>query len=232
MRYFSLSLLLFLSIVALRPAQAESLTGRAVVVDGDSLVVDGTRIRMWGIDAPEMGTRAGGRAKEYLRALIAGHEVRCEDNGLRVAGRIMAQCFLGTVELGRVMMLSGNAQEWRRHARGYYRRMLKEAGIPERRFRQVARRPAKQRKPQAAAWRARRTAPFIAAPADAADAEAGPAVTAEAARPAPEARSMARPPEASSGSLEMENLPPVRAAPRLQVGPPTLLKPPAPPADN
>ena len=32
---------------------AENLAGQASVVDGDTLEIHGTRIRLWGIDAPE-----------------------------------------------------------------------------------------------------------------------------------------------------------------------------------
>lgn len=35
------------------PAMAESLTGTAKVIDGDTLEVAGTRIRLYGVDAPE-----------------------------------------------------------------------------------------------------------------------------------------------------------------------------------
>ena len=79
-------------------------------------------MRIWGLDAPEMDTRAGSRAKSYLRTLIAGNEIRCEDNGQRVRGQVMAQCFIGDVDIGRVMVLSGNAVDWRRYSQGYYGR--------------------------------------------------------------------------------------------------------------
>ena len=34
-------------------AFANDLAGRASVIDGDTLEIHGTRIRLWGIDAPE-----------------------------------------------------------------------------------------------------------------------------------------------------------------------------------
>ena len=36
-------------------ACANDLVGQASVVDGDTLEIHGTRIRLWGIDAPESG---------------------------------------------------------------------------------------------------------------------------------------------------------------------------------
>jgi endonuclease YncB( thermonuclease family) len=35
------------------PAFADNLTGQASIIDGDTLEIHGTRIRLWGIDAPE-----------------------------------------------------------------------------------------------------------------------------------------------------------------------------------
>jgi endonuclease YncB( thermonuclease family) len=35
------------------PALADSLSGQASIIDGDTLEIHGTRIRLWGIDAPE-----------------------------------------------------------------------------------------------------------------------------------------------------------------------------------
>ena len=113
-------ILIALLLVPMTSVQAESLIGKPVIIDGDSIVVEGKRVRVWGIDAPEMGTRAGSRAKSYLRTLIGTNEIRCEDNGQRIQGQIMAQCFIGDVDIGRVMVLSGNAEEWRRYSQGFY----------------------------------------------------------------------------------------------------------------
>jgi endonuclease YncB( thermonuclease family) len=35
------------------PGKADETIGRASAVDGDTLEIHGTRIRLWGIDAPE-----------------------------------------------------------------------------------------------------------------------------------------------------------------------------------
>ncbi|MCG8547189.1 MAG: thermonuclease family protein [Alphaproteobacteria bacterium] len=113
-------MLIALLLVPMTTVQAESLIGKPVIIDGDSVVVEGKRVRVWGIDAPEMGTRAGSRSKSYLRTLIGRNEIRCEDNGQRIQGQIMAQCFIGGVDIGRVMVLSGNAVEWRRYSQGFY----------------------------------------------------------------------------------------------------------------
>ena len=102
--------------------RAETLEGKPVLIDGDSLVVAGKPIRLWGIDAPEMSTREGYLAKRYLRTIIEDRNVRCVDEGLRSSGEMMAKCFLGDVDLGQVMILSGHAREWLQYSQGYYSR--------------------------------------------------------------------------------------------------------------
>ena len=103
-------------------AQAETLEGKPILIDGDSLVVAGRPVRLWGIDAPEMNTRAGYLAKRYLRTLIEERPVRCVDEGMRAGTEMMAKCYLGEVDIGEVMVLSGHAREWRQYSQGYYSR--------------------------------------------------------------------------------------------------------------
>ena len=42
-----------LILASIPEAFADDLVGRASVIDGDTLEIHGTRIRLWGIDAPE-----------------------------------------------------------------------------------------------------------------------------------------------------------------------------------
>ena len=48
------------------------------VVDGDTLVTDVGRVRLYGVDAPELGEPCGDEATDRLRRL-AGGEIRLED---------------------------------------------------------------------------------------------------------------------------------------------------------
>jgi endonuclease YncB( thermonuclease family) len=63
------------------------LAGQASIIDGDTLEIHGTRIRLWGIDAPEstqlcrgedsLQYRCGAKAANDLGAFIAGRAVSC-----------------------------------------------------------------------------------------------------------------------------------------------------------
>lgn len=69
------------------PALAGDLIGQASIIDGDTLEIHGTRIRLWGIDAPESSQlcrdedssvyRCGARAANDLDAFLAGRPVTC-----------------------------------------------------------------------------------------------------------------------------------------------------------
>src|ERR1700750_2641953 len=91
-------------------AAADNLAGQASVIDGDTLEVHGTRIRLWGIDAPESSQlcrgedssqyRCGARAANELDTFIAQRPVNCVPLSLDRYGRPVATCSVGGVDLG------------------------------------------------------------------------------------------------------------------------------------
>jgi endonuclease YncB( thermonuclease family) len=94
------------------------LAGRAVAIDGDSLRVGGSEIRLAGIDAPELaqtcrtqtGVIACGReARSALAALVSGREVRCESDGSDPYGRRLARCRAGEQEINAALVRGGQA---------------------------------------------------------------------------------------------------------------------------
>ncbi len=93
------------------------------IVDGDTLYIDGveTRIRLWGLDAPERGEKGGNRATRMLREIAHGQRVRCKEINIDHYGRIVGQCFLPDGgDLAALMIESGAAQEYLRYSGGYY----------------------------------------------------------------------------------------------------------------
>ena len=115
------------------------LDGRPVVVDGDSLTIDGARIRLAGIDAPEraqscslagMSHPCGDEAREHLAGLIGRAAVACTWGRLDKYGRRLARCRVGETDLGAAMVRAGWAvayggfeaeeAEARAHGRGLW----------------------------------------------------------------------------------------------------------------
>ncbi len=100
-----------------RPVTGE-LRGSASASDGDSLRLDGRRIRIEGIDAPEIGqmcrradTRGdcGAQAGRRLAALVARATTVCRLHGQDRYGRDLGVCTVRENDLGREMVLSGYA---------------------------------------------------------------------------------------------------------------------------
>lgn len=113
---------------------APPLTGLASVIDGDTIEIRGERIRLAGIDAPEMGQfcespqgqiRAGQRAALGLADQIDGRTVTCEGTERDRWGRLIADCKVGGaqgaggVSLSRSMVEAGLAWAFVRYSREY-----------------------------------------------------------------------------------------------------------------
>lgn len=110
------------------PAQAEILAGHARVVDGDTLVIDAQKVRLFGIDAPEhdqLCKDAQGRdwpcgeaARDRLGVLAAGL-VRCAGRGRDRYDRLLAVCSAGGRDLNAALVSEGMAEAYRKYARDY-----------------------------------------------------------------------------------------------------------------
>jgi endonuclease YncB( thermonuclease family) len=93
--------------------------GPASVIDGDSLIVGGMEVRLYGIDAPELTQRCGhqggsshdcGRlSADYLERLIKGRSVACQSKGYTRTGIRIAVCTVAGHDLGRAMVAAGYA---------------------------------------------------------------------------------------------------------------------------
>lgn len=112
------------------PAGAETLTGPARAVDGDTLVVGGVRVRLYGVDAPESAQTcndAGGKAypcgavaAEALKARVTEGPVRCEVRNRDQYGRAVASCSLaGGIDAGEYMVGKGLAVAYRQYSKDY-----------------------------------------------------------------------------------------------------------------
>lgn len=96
----------------------EKFAGPVRVIDGDSLAMGERRLRLKGIDAPELAQRCSRDSFEYacgedarsrLRALIGGDTVSCAGEGIDRYGRNLVRCKAGGRDLNRMMVRSGHA---------------------------------------------------------------------------------------------------------------------------
>ncbi len=102
---------------------------RVRVTDGDSLKRGEQRIRLFGIDAPELdqtcidGTgrsyACGEEAKRQLKRLIGNDEISCDVVETDKYRRDVARCRTGGIELNREMVRLGWAVAYARHSIDY-----------------------------------------------------------------------------------------------------------------
>lgn len=107
-----------------RAAGEDAYGGRVSrVVDGDTFYLEGlsTRIRLWGVDAPEREELGFDEATETLAALVAGQTLSCEHIDTDRYLRIVARCYFADGrDLSEAMIESGAAAEYLRFTQGYY----------------------------------------------------------------------------------------------------------------
>ena len=99
------------------------------VTDGDTFRVNGIKIRIWGVDAPEIDQRGYVEAEKVLQEKALLKQVSCVIRDRDRYGRIVAQCFRDKEDIGGAIIASGWARDDRRHSKGYY---LKEEMIAKR----------------------------------------------------------------------------------------------------
>lgn len=107
------------------------LSGAARVIDGDSLALGATQIRLYGIDAPEGRQRCrdpqgrdyacGDDARDYLRGLIGNQSVQCVEHDRDPYQRRVSVCTAGGQDLNWLMVESGHAVAYTRFTDRYQR---------------------------------------------------------------------------------------------------------------
>ena len=117
-----------LVITAAAAASPGAIWGTARAQDGDSMMVDGVRVRLFGIDAPELDqpcTRAGRvwacgeEAAAELSRLVTGRKVMCTVVDTDQYGRRVARCSTGATDINRAMIEAGLAVAYRSYSLDY-----------------------------------------------------------------------------------------------------------------
>ena len=104
------------AMTATTPVAGAELRGTPQVIAGDLIELQGRRLRLDGVDAPEPGQRCALEARLYdcgevartaLLDLTAGSEVRCRPLGPGPAGSTMARCTAAGYDLSEGMVYTG-----------------------------------------------------------------------------------------------------------------------------
>lgn len=115
------------------------LSGPCWVIDGDTIDIGGKRIRLSGIDAPELDQPYGKSAKGALISLCKGMKIKAVFDGEVSYERGVATCYLPDGrDLSAEMVKLGLAIDWAKYSGGKYR-SLEEPGLRKKLWRCDAR---------------------------------------------------------------------------------------------
>lgn len=112
--------------------------GLARVIDGDSLMISGTAVRLVGVDAPEgqQTCRLDGRswacgeaASRALRDKIAGRPVTCDSTGIDQYDRVLARCRVGGEDLNAWLVRNGWAVAFGAYSREQRKASSEKLGL-------------------------------------------------------------------------------------------------------
>lgn len=105
------------------------ISGKARVIDGDTLEVGGIRVRIFGIDAVEADQTCrhpvrgdwpcGAFVSRELRAWVTGKSLRCVVHGVDRYGRKIAICDLKGQDLGQALVRAGLAFAYKKYSARY-----------------------------------------------------------------------------------------------------------------
>lgn len=91
------------------------------MIDGDTIVLQKTQIRLFGVDAPELEHPYGQKAKWALVALCKGKTITANVTDIDNHGRTVAQCYLDDGrDLSAEMVKCGMAIDWPKFSKGVY----------------------------------------------------------------------------------------------------------------
>ncbi|MCB1538232.1 MAG: thermonuclease family protein [Rhodospirillales bacterium] len=133
-----LALCLLIAAVFIQPAYAQTV----LIHDGDTLTIEGIKIRLWGIDAPELGqycqkngtnVPCGKMAKIVLQTFIGNTgNIVCKVIDIDQYKRKVARCKVDDADIGGMMVLAGYALAYRKYSGDFYLEEEKEARIEKR----------------------------------------------------------------------------------------------------
>ena len=112
-------LLIFTLLPACKPLNADVLIYERVI-DGDTFVASGKKIRLWGIDAPEKEEPEALTATMYLEVLIEQGELSCSFVNKDKYQRDVMRCFSNGYDIAADMVKQGMATDYKKYSKGYY----------------------------------------------------------------------------------------------------------------
>ena len=144
MNYFKLQKKIFYNLIIFfflisKPTHSLEVKGIAKVVDGDTIIINEKKIRLFGIDAPELDQHCtkpwiqfnfidlnknyncGLVAKEKLKKIISKNEINCKGEKYDRYKRLIAICFKKGKDLNKWLVRNGLAINYTKYSKKYLR---------------------------------------------------------------------------------------------------------------
>jgi endonuclease YncB( thermonuclease family) len=90
------------------------------VIDGDTFVASGFKIRLWGIDAPEKDEPLYEISKKALELFLETGQLDCKFIDKDRYSRDVMHCLSGGKDIGALMVKTGFAKDYTKYSGGFY----------------------------------------------------------------------------------------------------------------
>lgn len=100
-----------------------TVAGEARVIDGDTLAIGATKVRLSGLHAPELSEPGGPEARAWMIRATAGQTVTCVLDGTRTRDRWAGICSTSAGDLAAGLVAAGLGRDCPRYSRGRYAAM-------------------------------------------------------------------------------------------------------------
>ena len=121
--------IVFLVLIICSSVKAADLSGVPRIVDGDTLAIGSTNVRLQGIDAPETDQvclnasganwTCGIDARDQLAAHIAGRSINCTSHGIDAYKRTLSTCYVAGEDLNGWLVQQGWALAYVKYSSAY-----------------------------------------------------------------------------------------------------------------
>ena len=117
------SLILFFNL-----AYGETIKGKPIIIDGDTVNIGNNKIRLHGIDAPETKQKCtknnvewncGIQSTKFLEKLIGNEQIQCVTSGKDRYKRHIGICYKNNIDLNAKMVINGWAIAYRYYSLDY-----------------------------------------------------------------------------------------------------------------
>lgn len=102
------------------------------VIDGDTILADGRKIRIWGIDAPEKDEPGYLAASWLLDGILKDGDLTCKLIDLDKYRREVMHCLIDGLDIAGMMVKAGMAKDFSKYSGGYYKQEERSAKAAKR----------------------------------------------------------------------------------------------------